>query len=92
MLLLLLVLAQREAIAHQISHAAQQSTHQAPADDAGKACDKCLALAQFGGGIPVSLLIFGVVKTALICNQVSIAGRNQARFVSYRSRAPPFVL
>ena len=91
-LLLLLVFAQQQSIAHQISHAAPQSSQQDPARDSTKYCEKCLALAHLGDSLPVAALIIVPEKAGTSPPLAVVIVERQPAFFAYRSRAPPPVL
>lgn len=90
LLLLLLIFAQQQAVAHQILHAAQHASQQQdPGRDNGKNCDKCLALAHLGDSVPATQVLFVGVHGPSASLAAAIAPSSRTTFHAYRSRAPP---
>lgn len=88
LLFALVLFAQQQAFAHQITHFSHDSTHQDWKRD-NNSCAKCLALAHLGDSPPSALTILDAGSPEL---RPGAATRLffQSRFITaYRSRAPP---
>jgi hypothetical protein len=95
LLSLLLVIAQQGAVAHEISHYAddvsqsQQKNKQSPAD---KFCEKCLAFAQIAGSVNTELPVLPLLLLTYDHTPQAPAAFIAADAPAYRSRDPPSLL
>jgi hypothetical protein len=91
-LALVLVFAQQCAVAHLISHAAQQNSRQDTTHNTAKACAKCLTAAHLGSAVG-STAPLPLAKLRLPAPRAVDIVTARVRFVhAYRSRAPPTIL
>jgi hypothetical protein len=88
LLFALVLFAQQQSFAHQISHLSHDSTHQDPKRD-NNSCSKCLALAHLGDSPPSAQTILDAGPPASLAGAVPHFAFPPRPFTAYRSRAPP---
>ena len=88
LLFALVLFAQQQAFAHQITHFSHDSTQQDPKRD-NSSCSKCPALAHLGDSPPPALTSLDVGPPASLAGAAPCFLFPPRLFTAYRSRAPP---
>jgi hypothetical protein len=90
LLFALVLFAQQQAFAHQISHFSHDSTQQDSKRD-NSSCAKCPALAHLGDSPPPALTSLDIGSPELLSGAAPRLLFPPRLFTAYRSRAPPIL-